>query len=198
MRRTATSDLSYYGIAGIFYLTVLLHFLLTADQAYTVDHTDRGEAPDQTIRLAGKATARILPSCLLHGIDHICHCLRYHSTSNRSDNTDVFQQNLYEEVTNAANSFPTTSRARYQAAAASFRMPYWDWAANPPAGETFFPRAASTPTINIVTPQSDGQRVSFRNPLYAFRFNPLNPNGNDFSNLRGTPVSYPCSGMSKS
>lgn len=103
------------------------------------------------------------------------------------------QQNLYEEVKRVASQFPTTTRARYQAAAASFRAPYWDWAANPPAGETFFPGAASTPTIRIVTPTSNGQKVELRNPLFSYQFKPLNPNGDDFSNLRGTPVSSrPC------
>jgi len=92
-------------------------------------------------------------------------------------------------VNKVAALFPTTTRARYQAAAATFRMPYWDWAANPPAGDSFFPRVAASPNIDIITPQSNGQKAPFQNPLYAFRFNPLNPNGNDFSNLRGTPVS---------
>lgn len=89
----------------------------------------------------------------------------------------------------AANLFPTTTRARYQAAARSFRVPYWDWAANPPAGETFFPRAISDETVSIVTPQSDGKVVRVTNPLFAYQFKPLNPNGADFANLRGTPVS---------
>lgn len=113
----------------------------------------------------------------------------YYHSSNLQILTST-QQVLCEEVTKIANTFPTNTRVRYQTAASTFRAPYWDWAAIPPSGDNYFPTAASLTMASVITPQSNGQAVQIANPLYSFRFNPLNPHGNDFSNLRGTPVRY--------
>ena len=158
-------------------------------QAFMDDLTDRGVVQNLSIQPGGEDTAFILPFFLLHGIVHTCPYTRWVHHQRPRQVANWTQQNLYEEVNKAANSFPAATRTRYQTAAATFRIPFWDWAGNPPSGETFFPSAAASPNIDIVTPQSNGQKVPFRNPLYSFRFNPLNPHGNDFSNLRGTPVS---------
>lgn len=103
--------------------------------------------------------------------------------------TDSTQQALYEAVNTVANSYPPESRARWQKAASTFRVPYWDWAATIPAGESFFPDFFARVNVQMITTTSNGQWVERPNPLYTYRFNPLNPNGNDFANLRGTPVS---------
>lgn len=69
------------------------------------------------------------------------------------------------------NSFPSGStRARYAQAAVSWRHPYWDWAAPPPAGETTFPSVLQTPTINVTLPNGT---ANIDNPLFAFKFHPV-------------------------
>lgn len=80
-----------------------------------------------------------------------------------------------------ATEFPQSAgRDRYVAAAKDFRMPYWDWAAVLPAGTSVFPTSLSTKTINVVTPTSGGKPTPIDNPLYSFKFHPLNPTPGDF------------------
>ncbi|KUJ21549.1 Di-copper centre-containing protein [Mollisia scopiformis] len=92
----------------------------------------------------------------------------------------LYEQTLYSIVQNIAAQFPSTSRARYTAAAATFRIPYWDWAtqhADDPEG--YFPAIVSTQYVNVITPTSGGQVTQIANPLYSTTFNPLIPG--DFS-----------------
>lgn len=60
--------------------------------------------------------------------------------------------------------------AAYQAAAATWRTPYWDWAANPA-----LPLVASTPNITVNGPSG---QVTVPNPLWSYRWQqyPLNSN----------------------
>ncbi|KAH8653928.1 tyrosinase precursor [Tricladium varicosporioides] len=92
----------------------------------------------------------------------------------------LFEQTLYAIIQNVASQFPAETKARYQQAAVTFRIPYWDWAATPPNGDSYFPNSVGAPTINVITPQSGGKSVSIPNPLYSFNFKPLNPVANDF------------------
>ena len=87
-----------------------------------------------------------------------------------------------------ASQFPDTTRAKYQEAASNFRIPYWDWAAQPPNGGTYFPNSIGSPSIGVITPESDGQTINVPNPLYSNKFTPLNPVKGDFSTISGTPV----------
>ncbi|KAE8445423.1 hypothetical protein EG329_013436 [Mollisiaceae sp. DMI_Dod_QoI] len=84
----------------------------------------------------------------------------------------LFEQQLYASVQTIASEFPAESKARYQAAAATFRIPYWDWAATPEDGG-FFPNVVGSKTVNVITPTSKGQTVSIPNPLYTNTFHPL-------------------------
>lgn len=72
------------------------------------------------------------------------------------------------------------NRARYVAAAQSFRMPYWDWAIIVPAGQSVVPTSMSSQQILVIAPGSDGKQTSINNPLYSFRFHPVNPSDGDF------------------
>jgi tyrosinase len=63
--------------------------------------------------------------------------------------------------------------ARYAAAANSFRMPYWDWAQGEDAGPV--PEFFITKKIDVIYP--DGMKETIWNPLYAFYFHPINPDG---------------------
>ena len=71
-------------------------------------------------------------------------------------------------------------RSRYVAAAKDFRIPYWDWVAVLPTGTSPFPASLATAKINVVSPGSNGVARPIDNPLYSFKFHPLNPNPGDF------------------
>ncbi|TVY81027.1 Tyrosinase, partial [Lachnellula suecica] len=94
----------------------------------------------------------------------------------------LFEQTLYKTVQEIAEQFPDSSKARYQQAASTFRVPYWDWAAEPASGD-YFPNAVASPKISVITPQSNGKTVQINNPLYTYTFKPLNPIGGDFTDL---------------
>jgi len=100
----------------------------------------------------------------------------------------LFEQVLYGIVQKLASSFPDSTRARYQAAASTFRVPYWDWAAQPPNGDQYFPLSVGgSTTASVITPQSNGQIVTIPNPLYSYKFAPLNPQSGDFVSEQGVP-----------
>ncbi|KAI9651401.1 hypothetical protein NHQ30_001443 [Ciborinia camelliae] len=90
------------------------------------------------------------------------------------------QQYLYQIIEQIAVTFPTATKNRYQQAALTFRIPYWDWAAAPPDGDQYFPTVVGQPSIEVVTPSSNGKPIQISNPLYSYKFNPLNPLKGDF------------------
>jgi tyrosinase len=102
--------------------------------------------------------------------------------------TDHRQQALYAIVQKIASTFPAATKARYQQAALTFRIPYWDWATEPPSGDKYFPTIVGQPSISVITPTSDNKPVLIANPLYSYKFNPLNPIKGDFPSA---PVRYP-------
>ena len=61
-------------------------------------------------------------------------------------------------------------------------MPYWDWAVVVPRGESVLPASLSSKTISVITPESGGRPATIDNPLYSFRFHPINPSPGDFPN----------------
>lgn len=103
---------------------------------------------------------------------------------------DAAEQLLYGIVQDIASQFPAATKARYQAAAKTFRIPYWDWAATPDAGDYFPNAVGGSPAVNVITPKSNGQAVSIANPLYSTTFRPLNPVPGDFAPLGRTPVRH--------
>ncbi|KAF6810967.1 tyrosinase precursor [Colletotrichum sojae] len=86
-------------------------------------------------------------------------------------NKNLSQQVLFRLVQMIATWFTdSTERALYEAAAADFRMPYWDWAMTPPEGESSFLPDFETPGIQVYGPNG----LQFiANPLYSYKFRPL-------------------------
>lgn len=85
----------------------------------------------------------------------------------------LYEQVLYQHVIDAVNTFPAGAlRSRYARAALGFRMPYWDWAATPPVGESVWPEILQTERIRVEYP--NGTRT-INNPLFAYRFHPVKP-----------------------
>ena len=92
----------------------------------------------------------------------------------------LFEQVLYEIVQKVASEFKNTE---YTAAAETFRIPYWDWAASAPSGQNTLPSSvAGSAYITLSLP--NGSEV-ISNPLYQYTFNPLSPN-----ELPDYPVCY--------
>jgi tyrosinase len=72
----------------------------------------------------------------------------------------------------------TMVQARLVAAAAQWRLPYWDWAIN-----QSIPAEFASPTIQVLSIPDGDSTVSITNPFYAYKFNPIDPSfaslGND-------------------
>ena len=58
---------------------------------------------------------------------------------------------------------------RYAAAAEAFRVPYWDWALGDKGGGV--PDFFLTQSIDVV--RLNGSEDTIRNPLYSYRFHPV-------------------------
>ncbi|PVF95428.1 Di-copper centre-containing protein [Serendipita vermifera] len=78
----------------------------------------------------------------------------------------LFEQTLAKHVNDIANAYQGDQKARYVAAAARFRIPYWDWAAN--ADLPDFISLQTTVTVNTPTGTQ-----TFPNPLYQYTFHPV-------------------------
>ncbi len=76
----------------------------------------------------------------------------------------LFEQTLVQLAQQIAAEYPPDSRPVYEAAAATLRLPYWDWALRPTVPDVLAARE-----ISVVTPS--GWRV-IANPLFSYRFNP--------------------------
>ncbi|PVH75831.1 Di-copper centre-containing protein [Cadophora sp. DSE1049] len=85
----------------------------------------------------------------------------------------LYEQALHEKVQQIAEQYPQRPvRDQYMAAAANFRIPYWDWAASPAGGRTILPDSVKSPSVVINGP-AGVQTIA--NPLYSYRFQPLDP-----------------------
>jgi hypothetical protein len=134
------------------------------------------------------ATALMSRSYFRHGIALMSPYMRY----GRSQRATVYlageevlttlsQNILYSVIENIASLWPEgAERQRYQAAATNFRIPYWDWAANPPAGESVLPRSIGGNQFIDVDGPNGVQRIA--NPLYNYQFKPLDTS--DFLNMK--------------
>ena len=119
------------------------------------------------------AIVRTALSCSLLGIDPTWRCMKYARAPTASIRlqTNISQQILWENAQYIASRYPADQLANYQAAAQTFRIPYWDWAINPA-----MPDAVNQPMININTPEG---LMNIVNPLYNYTFHPQ-PSAADF------------------
>lgn len=90
---------------------------------------------------------------------------------------------LYNLIQKIATYYPAGPvRDRYVAAAKNFRIPYWDWAAVPAAGQSVLPQSVGgSPAVSVNGP-SGTQTIA--NPLFSYLFKPLST-----SDLPDMPVS---------
>jgi hypothetical protein len=86
----------------------------------------------------------------------------------------IMQQVLYGRIQTLATYAPEDQRERYQWAANSFRIPYWDWSLGDGGGGV--PDFFVTETTMVDTPE--GRRIEIWNPLYKYTFKSI-PDGFD-------------------
>jgi tyrosinase len=82
------------------------------------------------------------------------------------------QQAWYLAVTEVINDFPSNQQQRWRNAAATLRMPYWDWAMDPGNGPTV-PTLIRDQQVTVTKPQG---RVTIANPLYSYSWGSSMPN----------------------
>lgn len=75
----------------------------------------------------------------------------------------IFEQALYQSMQEVINTFPQSQRGRWQEAASTFRMPYWDWAQD--GGSATVPTQIRDQTVTVTKPNG---RVTIPNPLYSY------------------------------
>lgn len=96
----------------------------------------------------------------------------------------LYEQTLYDIIQDVAKTF---NSAEYTQAAQTFRVPYWDWAADVPKGKHVLPDTISGSAYIVLTvPKgtSPTGTKTISNPLFRYHFKPLNSN-----DLPDTPVS---------
>lgn len=82
--------------------------------------------------------------------------------------------------------WPTAERQRYQAAARRFRIPYWDWAATPPSGQSVLPRSIGGSVYVDINGPNGLQRIA--NPLFSYTFKPLNTTAFGYRPVSGAAI----------
>jgi tyrosinase len=83
----------------------------------------------------------------------------------------LFEQILWDYAQIVAATYPESERGRYEEAARTLRIPYWDWAVNPR-----MPDLVNSPIVTVNLPSG---LCNCPNPLYEYVFNPL-PSDPDF------------------
>ncbi|ESZ91618.1 hypothetical protein SBOR_7980 [Sclerotinia borealis F-4128] len=87
------------------------------------------------------------------------------------DCIDSLQQVLHSVISFIAEQYPIgAERERYTAAAGNFRIPYWDWAVVPAAGQSVLPASVTTPTIAVLL--SMALPVTFSNKAWITAASP--------------------------
>jgi tyrosinase len=94
----------------------------------------------------------------------------------------LFEQILHDRAVDVANEYPAgAARQRAMEVASKVRLPYWDWAINPPASEGIMPMSLRRPTASVTYP--NGTKGEIANPLFQYNFHPLK--SEDFALLVG-------------
>lgn len=85
----------------------------------------------------------------------------------------LYEQVVYSLMQQIVGEFQAGSdRDRYSTAATTFRIPYWDWAAAPPSGQSVLPASVGgSATVQVTAPTGI---TTIKNPLFSYTFRPLN------------------------
>lgn len=108
----------------------------------------------------------------------------------------LYEQILYGIVQQVANEM-TQDKSTYVAAAKTFRIPYWDWAAPAQGGQVYpsFFKGIWTGTQSYLDLSLPNGTTRIVNPLYAFKFHPLSASDlpNNPFDIWKTTLRYPSS-----
>ncbi|KAF2685861.1 Di-copper centre-containing protein [Lentithecium fluviatile CBS 122367] len=77
----------------------------------------------------------------------------------------VFEQALYMNANEVVGTFPADQQQRWRNALVGLRMPYFDWAMEPPSGQPAVPTSIRDRTVTVTKPSG---RVTIPNPLYSY------------------------------
>ncbi|PVI01667.1 Di-copper centre-containing protein [Periconia macrospinosa] len=85
----------------------------------------------------------------------------------------LFEQILHDRAVDIANEYPAgEARDNARKVADTIRLPYWDWAMNPPkSDEGVMPESLRRQTVSITYP--NGTKGQIRNPLLQYNFHPM-------------------------
>ncbi|KAL9630868.1 MAG: hypothetical protein Q9164_006201 [Protoblastenia rupestris] len=93
----------------------------------------------------------------------------------------LFEQIIVNNAQQIAATYPNASRSRYEAAAQSLRIPYWDWALN-----ATMPSLVNQLKISIEAPEG---LTEIDNPLFTYTFHPQ-PSQSEFPSTDGRISKY--------
>jgi tyrosinase len=77
----------------------------------------------------------------------------------------IFEQAWYQSVQEVIKTFPSSQQSRWNNAAATLRMPYWDWAMDPGSSGATVPTLIRDQTVTVTKPSGT---VTIPNPLYSY------------------------------
>jgi tyrosinase len=84
----------------------------------------------------------------------------------------LFEQILHDRAVDIANEYPEGApRDKALEIANRVRLPYWDWAVDPPNSEGNIPGCVRHPMATVTFP--NGTNAQIANPLYRYDFHPL-------------------------
>lgn len=85
----------------------------------------------------------------------------------------LFEQILHDRAVDIANEYPIgEARNKAMSIADKVRLPYWDWAIDPPNSEEgCMPASLRRRTATVTFP--NGTKADIPNPLYRYDFHPL-------------------------
>lgn len=83
----------------------------------------------------------------------------------------IYEQVVSKHAMDAASEFTGADHDRYVTAAQNLRIPYWDWARPVTSGAHAVADSISSSGIVVNTPQQS--QVTVQNPLYSYRFDPV-------------------------
>ncbi|KAH8725083.1 common central domain of tyrosinase-domain-containing protein [Phaeosphaeriaceae sp. PMI808] len=84
----------------------------------------------------------------------------------------LFEQILHDRAVDIANEYPAgDARDKATQIANKVRLPYWDWAVDPPNDQGSMPGSLRRPMVKVTFP--NGTIDEINNPLYRYNFHPL-------------------------
>ncbi|KAF9701036.1 hypothetical protein EKO04_000503 [Ascochyta lentis] len=106
----------------------------------------------------------------------------------------IFEQAWYQSVQEVIKTFPSGQQSRWNQAAATLRMPYWDWAQDPGSSGATVPTLIRDQTVTVTKPSGT---VTIANPLYSYSWGnslPTEIGGGPWNNWPSTlrrPIANP-------